>query len=227
MAFINIVHVDTNFMARYILQEQDWRSGDDIKCPVCHNDFLVGADEDLPYGWPCLFHVPRVFSKDEEFIEKDELTCPFLMKPLVLSCELGAASYKDPLVVSFKDFLVDDDTDNTWIAPEKFLQESIKQYSRMLKLNGTTCKYCGHKYEFSYGFNKDSGKFYCNFGCCCFSVECAEDLSRLALGFGREYAKNVAKYDKQAAEHDKRVNYVNAVISRMPKGAKMLGRPLR
>ena len=53
------------------------------------------------------------------------------------------------------------------------------------------------------------------------------DLSRLALGFGREYDKNVAKYDKQAAEHDKRVNYVNAVISRMPKGAKMLGRPLR
>ena len=227
MAFTNIEHVDTNFTARYILQEQDSRSGDDIKCPVCHNDFLVGADEDLPHGWPFLFHVPRVFGKDEEFIEKDELTCPFLMKPLVLPCGIPD-SYKDPLVMSFKDFLVDDDTDNTWIAPEKFLQESIKKYSRMLKLNGTTCKYCGHEYEFSYGFNKDSGKFYCNFNCCCFLVEpAAEDLSRLALGFAREYDKNVAKYDKQAAERDKCVNYVNAVISRMPKGAKMLGRPLR
>lgn len=227
MAFTNIVHVDTNFTARYILQEQDSRSGDAIKCPVCHNDFLVGADEDLPHGWPCLFHVPRVFSKDEEFVEKDELTCPFLMKPLVLPCEFGAASYKDPLVVSFKDFLVDDDTDNTWIAPEKFLQESIKQYSRMLKLNGTTCKYCGDMYEFSYGFDEDSGKFYCNFSCGCISVEGAEDLSRLALGFAREYDKKSTKYDKQATEHDKRVDYVNAVISRMPKGAKMLGIPLR
>lgn len=236
MAFINIVHVDTNFTARWILQEQDWRLGDAIKCPVCHNDFLVGADEDLPHGWPCLFHIPRVFSKDEEFVEKglfhiprvfskdkefvekDELTCPFLVKPLVLPCEFGAASYKDPLVVSFKDFLVDDDIDNTWIAPEKFLQESIKQYSRMLKLNGTTCKYCGDKYEFSYGFDEDSGKFYCNFSCGCISVEGAEDLSRLALGFAREY-------DKKAPEHDKRTDYINAVISRMPKGAKMLGTP--
>lgn len=216
MAFINLEHVDTNFSKTA-----------PIKCPICHNDFLVGADEDLPRGWSCLFHVPRVFSKDEKFIEKDELTCPFLMKPLVLPCGIPD-SYKDPLVMSFKDFLVDDDIGYTWIAPEKFLQESIKQYSRMLKFNGTTCKYCGHKYEFSYGFNKDSGKFYCNFNCCCFLVEpAAEDLSRLALGFAREYAKNVAKYNKQAAEHDKRVNYVNAVISRMPKGAKMLGRPLR
>lgn len=219
MSFINIAHVDTNFTARwYILQEQDWRLGDVIKCPVCHNDFLVGADEDLPHGWPCLFHIPRVFSIDEEFVEKDELTCPFLMKPLVLPCEFGSASYKDSLVVSFKDFLVDDDTDNTWIAPEKFLQESIKQYSCMLKLNGTTCKYCGDKYEFSYGFDEDSGKFYCNFSCGCISVEGAEDLSRLALGFAREY-------DKKAPEHDKRADYINAVISRMPKGAKMLGTP--
>ena len=214
MSFTNIVHVGTNFTARYILQKQDSRLGDAIKCPVCHNDFLVGADEDLPHGWPCLFHIPRVFSKDEEFVEKDELTCPFLMKPLVLPCEFGAASYKDPLVVSFKDFLVDDDGDNTWIAPEKFLQESIKQYSCMLKLNGTTCKYCGDKYEFSYGFDEDSGKFYCNFSCGCISVEGAEDLSRLALGFAREYDKK-----------DKRTDYINAVISRMPKGAKMLGTP--
>lgn len=226
MAFTNIEHVDTNFTAWYPLQDQDSRPGDAIKCPVCHNDFLVGADEDLPHGWPCLFHIPRVFSKDEEFVEKDEFTCPFLMKPLVLPCGIPD-SYRDPLVMSFKDFLVDDDTDNTWIAPEKFLQESIKQYSRMLKLNGTTCKYCDGTYEFSYGFDEDSGKFYCNFSCGCISVEGAEDLSRLALGFGREYGKNVAKYDKQAAERDKRENYVNAVISRMPKGAKMLGRPLR
>lgn len=207
MAFINLEHVDTNF-----------GKTTPIKCPICHNDFLVGADDSQSHGWPCLFHVPRVISKDEEFIEKDELTCPFLLKPLVLPCEFGAASYKDPLVVSFKDFLVDDDIDNTWIAPEKFLQESIKQYSCMLKLNGTTCKYCGDKYEFSYGFDEDSGKFYCNFSCGCISVEGAEDLSRLALGFAREY-------DKKATEHDKRTDYINAVISRMPKGAKMLGTP--
>ena len=213
MAFINIKHVDTNFTAWYI-QEQNSRSGDGIKCPVCHNDFLVGADEDLPRGWPCLFHVPRVFSKDEESIEKDELTCPFLLKPLVLPCDFAAASYKDPLVMSFKDFLVDDDIGYTWIAPEKFLQESVKQYNRMLKLNNTVCRYCKNTYKLTYKAEKGTGKFSCSFGCdlACTYERDAADLSRLSLQFMNEWAR-------VTAIHNKRLDFLDSIISRMPEGS--------
>lgn len=212
MAFINIKHVDTNFTAWYIQEQQDSRSGDDIKCPVCHNDFLVGADEDLP-RWPCLFHVPRVFSKDEEFIEKDELTCPFLLKPLVLPCDY-AASYKDPLAMFFEDFLVDDDLGYTWIAPEKFLRESVKQYNRMLKLNNTVCGYCKNTYKLTYKAEKGTDKFSCSFGCdlACTYERDAADLSRLSLQFMNEWAR-------VTAIHNKRLDFLDSIISRMPEGS--------
>lgn len=224
MAFVNLERVDTNFMSHY-LDEDDEGSKDYIKCPVCGGSFLVGANDDLPHGWPSLIHTPKVFTKYDEYVEKNEFTCPFLMKPLLLPCECHVprysdimAAYKDTWISSFKEILVDDSTDNTWIAPEKFLQESINQYSHMLKLNGTTCKYCRHKYEFSYGFNEDTGGFSCNFKCSCTAVRGAEDLSRLALKFGKEFDKK---------SHNKHEDYIKAVISRMPQGAKMPGRPLR
>lgn len=207
MAFINLERVDTNFMSHYLGSSS--HIGDYIKCPVCGNDFLVGASAVLPKGWPFLIHAPEVSIEDKEYVEGKDFTCPFLMKPLLLD------DYKDTRISSFKEILMDDDTGDTWIAPEKFLQESIKQYSRMMKLNGTPCKNCGGKFEFSYGFNDDTNEFYCNFMCSCMSVEGAEDLSRLALEFGKEYRR-----------HDKHMDYIEAVISRMPRGAKMLGTPL-
>lgn len=214
MAFINIKHVDTNFTAWYI-QEQNSRSGDDIKCPVCHNDFLVGADEDLPRGWPCLFHVPRVFSKDEEAIEKDELTCPFLLKPLVLPRDYAAPYYKGhPLAMFFEDFLVDDNLGYTWIAPEKFLQESVKQYNRMLKLNNTVCRYCKNTYKLTYKAEKRTDKLSCSFGCdlACTYERGAADLSRLSLQFMNEWAR-------VTAVHNKRLDFLDSIISRMPEGS--------
>ena len=72
MAFINLERVDTNFGKTA-----------PIKCPVCGNDFLVGADDSQSHGWPYLIHVPRVLKEtDDQFIRKDELTCPFLLKPM-------------------------------------------------------------------------------------------------------------------------------------------------
>lgn len=220
MAFINLQRVDTDFMPRYL--DKDWRTGDYIKCPVCENLFVVGGNDDLPHAWPFLIHAPTVFTGDEEYIEKSEFTCPFLMKPLLLPCECPVSSindtmaaYKDTQISSFKELLVEDSDADMWIAPEKFLQESTEQYYHMMKLNGTTCNYCGKKFEFSYGFDKGTGKFSCNFMCGCTAVKGAEDLSRLALEFDKEYKSN-----------HKNADYIEAVISLMPKGAKMLRTPL-
>lgn len=40
MAFINLERVDTNF-----------GKTTPIKCPICGNDFLVGADDSQSHGW--------------------------------------------------------------------------------------------------------------------------------------------------------------------------------
>lgn len=130
MAFINLEHVDTNFGKTA-----------PIKCPVCHNDFLVGADDNQPHGWPYLIHVPRVLKEtDDQFIRKDELTCPFLLKPIALSIDcpdfyrnvLGYSFREKFLPADYKDY--PDDYVGFMVEPDMFLPDLIKSYSRMMKL---------------------------------------------------------------------------------------------
>lgn len=193
MAFINLERVDTNFGKTA-----------PIKCPICGNDFLVGADDSQSRGWPYLIHVPRVLKEtDDQFIRKDELTCPFLLKPIALSINCPDF-YRNVLPLP---------ADNKVMAePDKFLPDLIKRYSRMMKLRGTTCRYCGGTYEFSYKVDKDAGEFTFNFGCQCISSDGDPDLIQLTQDF-------MYKYDKKMPEHNKRVDFLNAVISRMPAGA--------
>lgn len=195
MAFINLERVDTNFGKTA-----------PIKCPICGNDFLVGADDSQSHGWPYLIHVPRVLKEtDDQFIRKDELTCPFLLKPIPLSIDCPDFYRKSSGLHLPADHKV-------MAEPDKFLPDIIKRYSRMMKLRGTTCRYCGGTYELSYKVDKDAGEFTFNFGCQCISSDGDPDLIQLTLDF-------MYKYDKKMPEHNKRVDFLNAVISRMPAGA--------
>lgn len=208
MAFINLEHVDTNFGKTA-----------PIKCPVCHNDFLVGADDNQPHGWPYLIHVPRVLKEtDDQFIRKDELTCPFLLKPIALSIDcpdfyrnvLGYSFREKFLPADYKDY--PDDYVGFMVEPDMFLPDLIKSYSRMMKLRGTTCRYCGGTYEFSYKVDKDAGEFTFNFGCQCISSDGDPDLIQLTQDF-------MYNYDTKMPEHNKRADFLDSVISRMPAGA--------
>lgn len=96
--------------------------------------------------------------------------------------------------------------------PDKFLPDLIKRYSRMMKLRGTTCRYCGGTYELSYKVDKDAGEFSFSFGCKCIVSGGWPDLIQLT----RDFMDN---YNAKMPEHNKRVDFLNAVISRMPAGA--------
>ena len=192
-------------------------SQSDLKCPVCGNSFLIGVntesnipdDVEIPNDLPCLLHVPYEFEKYnrgkphtsfwENFIFDVNFHCPFLIYPMVL-CECPPP-YKDNLVASYKEFFMKDAP--RWVIPTKVVRESVKQYSRMMKLNKTVCKYCGEAYELSCNIDKKRGKevyfqfgrqyLSCNFGCKCVSVKGAMDLSHLALDFMRRYDKKMAE----------------------------------
>lgn len=207
MAFINLEHVDTNFGKIA-----------PIKCPCCGSGFLVGADDSQSHGWPYLIHVPRVVN--EEYIERDEFTCPFLMKPIPLdyTCpdlNINSDSLNSYIGAMAMGNVIDDEEhaagDNV-ASPVELLRDLIKKYSRMMRLQGTTCKYCNGTYELIYKVPKDVGEFSFSFGCKCIASVGRSDLIRLAYDF-------MYKYDKKMPERNKRADFLNAVISRMPAGA--------
>lgn len=209
MAFINMQPVSRFF----------GEAGEgDIKCPVCGNGFLVSADDEDPKATLCLIHTPEPV--DKEWIERSEFTCPFLLKPLAL---MGSVEYdlhwiaeKESWVESLEKINADRASNDTsiTISPIKFLQESIRQYNRMLKLNNTVCGYCKNMYTLTYKAEKETGKFSCSFGCdrpCTFTSD-VEDLSRLSLRFMDEWGK-------VTAIHNKRLDFLDSIISRMPEGS--------
>lgn len=209
MAFINMRPVSRFF-------GEDGKG--DIKCPVCGNGFLVSADDEDPKATLCLIHTPEPV--DKEYIERDEFTCPFLLKPLALTrpveYDLHWIAEKESWEESLKKINADkvpSDTPIT-ISPIKFLQESIKQYNRMLNLNNTVCGYCKNTYTLTYKAEKETGKFSCSFGCdlTCTYEQDAADLSRLSLRFMDEWEKATAIYNK-------RLDFLDSIISRMPEGS--------
>ena len=209
MAFINMRPVSRFF-------GEDGKG--DIKCPVCGNGFLVSADDEDPKATLCLIHTPEPV--DKEWIERSEFTCPFLLKPLALTrpveFELSWIAEKESWEESLKKINADkvpSDTPIT-ISPIKFLQESIKQYNRMLNLNNTVCGYCKNTYTLTYKAEKETGKFSCSFGCdlTCTYEQDAADLSRLSLRFMDEWEKATAIYNK-------RLDFLDSIISRMPEGS--------
>lgn len=197
MAFINLERVD-------------------IKCPVCGNEFLVGANDEDLHGWPYLIHVPHAVH--EESVEKSEFTCPFLLKPVPL--DYTCPALKGDILKSYIGAgamynLIDDDknvADANVASPVDLLRDSIKEYSRMMQLQGTTCNYCNGTYELIYRVPEDSGEFSFSFGCKCVISVGKPDLIRLAYDF-------MYKYDKKMPDRNKRADFFNAVISRMPAGA--------
>ena len=209
MAFINMRPVSRFF-------GEDGKG--DIKCPVCGNGFLVSADDEDPKATLCLIHTPEPV--DKEYIERDEFTCPFLLKPLALTrpveYDLHWIAEKESWEESLKKINADkvpSDTPIT-ISPIKFLQESVKQYNRMLNLNNTVCGYCKNTYTLTYKAEKETGKFSCSFGCdlTCTYEQDAADLSRLSLRFMDEWEKATAIYNK-------RLDFLDSIISRMPEGS--------
>ena len=210
MVFTYLRRIDTTFTER-CLSEWDLPIGDAIKCPVCGNGFFAGVDseEGFPVNW--LIHMPEECNGKE--VGKDKFTCPFLLDPILIDAEFSDVSLHSGLL---KDFIHVPEETNT-LYSEEFLLESIKQYSRMLKLNKTTCNYCGSDYTLSYQFDKDN-KFSCNFGCKCLSSKGVPDLSRLALDFMR-------KYDEKMPERDKRAAFLDSIVSRMPAGSVRINRP--
>lgn len=120
MAFINMRPVSRFF-------GEDGKG--DIKCPVCGNGFLVSADDEDPKATLCLIHTPEPV--DKEYIERDEFTCPFLLKPLALTrpveYDLHWIAEKESWEESLKKINADkvpSDTPIT-ISPIKFLRESV------------------------------------------------------------------------------------------------------
>lgn len=209
MAFINMWPVSRFF-------GEDGKG--DIKCPVCGNGFLVAADDEDPKATLCLIHTPEPV--DKEWIERSEFTCPFLLKPLALmgpvEFDLHWIAEKESWEESLKKINaggVPSDTPIT-ISPIKFLQESVKQYNRMLNLNNTVCGYCKNTYTLTYKAEKETGKFSCSFGCdlTCTYEQDAADLSRLSLRFMDEWEKATAIYNK-------RLDFLDSIISRMPEGS--------
>lgn len=209
MAFINMRPVSRFF-------GEDGKG--DIKCPVCGNGFLVSADDEDPKATLCLIHTPEPV--DKEYIERDEFTCPFLLKPLALTrpveFDLHWIAEKESWEESLKKINADkvpSDTPIT-ISPIKFLRESVKQYNRMLNLNNTVCGYCKNTYTLTYNAEKETGKFSCSFGCdlTCTYEQDAADLSRLSLRFMDEWEKATAIYNK-------RLDFLDSIISRMPEGS--------
>lgn len=209
MAFINMQPVSRFF-------GEDGKG--DIKCPVCGNGFLVAADDEDPKATLCLIHTPEPV--DKEYIERDEFTCPFLLKPLALTrpveYDLHWIAEKESWEESLKKINADkvpSDTPIT-ISPIKFLRESVKQYNRMLNLNNTVCGYCKNTYTLTYKAEKETGKFSCSFGCdlTCTYEQDAADLSRLSLRFMDEWEKATAIYNK-------RLDFLDSIISRMPEGS--------
>lgn len=217
MAFINMRPVSRFF-------GEDGEGG--IKCPVCGNGFLVSADDEDPKATLCLIHTPEPV--DKEWIERSEFTCPFLLKPLAL---MGPVEFELSWIVEEdkswgeslekinagrvpNDTLIPEPEPPITISPIKFLQESIKQYNRMLKLSNTVCRYCKNTYTLTYKAEKGTGKFSCSFGCdlsCTFTLN-AKDLSRLSLRF-------MDKWEEKTAIHNKRLDFLDSIISRMPEGS--------
>lgn len=208
MAFINMQPVNQFFRNHEV---------GDIKCPICGNGFLIAADEDDEYADLQLIHIPQEL--DKEYIEKDEFTCPFLLKPLKLTGRV--AGLLEPYTCSLlPEYVKEYNATSTaliYIPPIEFLQESIKQYSRMMELNKSVCNYCREARVLSYETGSD--RFTCKFGCKCTSTTALPDLSRLAWEFARDYVKKVQRLDKRDAERKKREDFLNAIISRMPEGS--------
>lgn len=200
MTFINLEHVDTNFGKTA-----------PIKCPICGNDFLVGTDDSPSRGWPYLIHAPRAVN--EEYIEKDEFTCPFLLKPIPLDYTCPDLN-QDTLKSCIGAMAMDNAAGDNVASLMELLRELIKQYSRMMQLQGTTCNYCNGTYELSYWAYKEvrAFSFVLTFACKCITSEDNPDLIRLAYNF-------MYKYDEKMPERNKRVDFLNAIISRMPAGA--------
>lgn len=84
----------------------------------------------------------------------------------------------------------------------------------MLNLNNTVCGYCKNTYTLTYKAEKETGKFSCSFGCdlTCTYEQDAADLSRLSLRFMDEWEKATAIYNK-------RLDFLDSIISRMPEGS--------
>lgn len=207
MAFINMRPVNQFFRNHEV---------SDIKCPICEKGFFIAADEDDADADLQLIHIPQEL--DKEYIEKDEFTCPFLLKPLKLTGRV-AGLLKPPYACPLPEYVKEYNATSTaliYIPPIEFLQESVKQYSRMMELNKSDCKYCGGACVVSY--ETDSDKFTFKFGCKCTSTTALPDLSRLAWAFARDYVKKVQMLDKRETERKKREDFLNAIISRMPEG---------
>ena len=211
MAFINMQPV-SKYFGKYECSDGE----SDIKCPVCGNGFFVAADDDDPKATLCLIHTPETV--DKEYIERSEFTCPFLLKPLALTgpveYNLHRIAEKESWEERLKKINADKVLSDTPITISliKFLQESIKQYACMLKLNNTICRYCKSTYKLTYAAEKETCEFSCSFGCDCTFTRNVEDLSRLSLRF-------MDNWEDSMALKDKRLNFLDAIISRMPEGS--------
>lgn len=193
MVFINLERVDTSFGKTAPL-----------KCPCCGSGFLVGADDSQSHGWPYLIHAPK--AANEGYVGSDEFTCPFLLKPIPLDYTCPGLNHD-----TLKSFIGALAMDNVASSVDLLL-ELINQYSRMMKLRGTICKYCKGTYKLIYRVPKDAGEFSFCFGCKCVASAGKPDLNRLAYDF-------MYNYDKKMPERNKRADFLNDVISRMPAGA--------
>lgn len=208
MAFINMQPV-SKYFGKYECSDGE----SDIKCPVCGNGFLVAADDEDPKATLQLIHIPQ--DSDEEYLARIDFTCPFLLKPLKLMgpVEDDLERMVQPWDESLKKINAGQVADTPiTVPPIKFLQESIKQYTRMLKLNNTVCRYCKSMYKLTYAAEKETGEFSCSFGCGCTFTWNVEDLSRLSLRFMNDWKDSMAIKDK-------RLNFLDAIISRMPEGS--------
>lgn len=179
-----------------------------VKCPVCGNWFYMAyntededyAEEEMSLkGSEYIIHIKAKKKHFEtyEYIKKDEFTCPFLLKPILIDPD--SDNFNKDSLASYLHTHIRYDT----IYPSKVLPDIFRKYSDMMELNGTTCKHCGSKYKLSY--NKNGGKFSCSFGCECLSSEDMPDLCRLAVDFDYKYDHDY-KYrhePRKRVEHSK------------------------
>ena len=214
-----------------------------VKCPVCGNWFYTAyntedddyAEEEMSIqGSEYLIHIKarKEHFENYEYIEWDEFTCPFLLKPIVIDPD-SVIFDKDSLASYLNTYIHQHGYFGSILRPSEFLPDIISKYSDMMELNGTICKHCGSKYKLSY--NKSRWKFSCSFGCECLSSEDMPDLCRLAVDFDYKYWHEPRKHVERSkpsiskastkpstpnASHSRITSEVepNYILSHMPNG---------
>lgn len=191
-----------------------------IKCPLCGNDFLLSYDEyndEYESDDKYVIHVPRVIKNSNESVYKSELTCPFLVKPVIFNRRNrdfekdSLASYLDEIYHAYGgEYYYELGADSA----EYMVNDFINMYSKMMKLKGTVCDYCEGERTFSYKSDEGGGNFLCSFGCRCTSVKNMPDLSRLAVAF-------MSHFDDRIQVLRNHGIWLDSIVSLLPKGARV------